>query len=289
MIHLRKSSILIFLSVLLLCAVFETLQQYYYIRRFQLNQVVHLGELFFQQLYRWLIWGGLSFILYRFIKVYKQEEEGGLGERFLLKLFSLIIALVILNIVLIGTISWLINGEFGDIGILFSEYLPFFTFQKVPIFTFGYLAVAAIFYLDKENSRLHFEIQSLHELQQQERQKYQQLQDLKQDNPLLLNIKVGNKHKIIAIEDIYFLEADDYCVKVFSTSERAYTMRATLKSMEQKLPPHFFRVHRKYLVNTKCLKEISQQQGYHLLLKNGSSIPVAKNRIGGLKAFLASF
>ena len=133
MIHLRKSSILIFLSVLLLCAVFETLQQYYYIRRFQLNQVVHLGELFFQQLYRWLIWGGLSFILYRFIKVYKQEEEGGLGERFLLKLFSLIIALVILNIVLIGTISWLINGEFGDVGILLNEPANAGTLPKIHI------------------------------------------------------------------------------------------------------------------------------------------------------------
>ncbi|MEO0339305.1 MAG: LytTR family DNA-binding domain-containing protein [Bacteroidota bacterium] len=283
MIKLSKRSILTFLIVLLVCAVFETLQQNFYIHRYQLYKDVYFSDLFIRQLYRWLIWGLLAYVLYIYVLAIPHGEGEGLNERFLLRTLALNIGLVALDILLISILSWLINGDTGSFGLLFSEHIPFFIFQKAPIFTLGYLAIAIIFYLDRENTRLQFEIQSLNDLQQQERQKFEQLQNRQQDNPLLLNIKVGNKHKIIAVEDIYYLEADDYCVKVFSTNERAYTMRASLKAMEQKLPPHFFRAHRKYLVNTKFVKELVQQQGHQLVLENEVALPVAKNRVGAFK------
>ncbi|MFK8165085.1 MAG: LytTR family transcriptional regulator DNA-binding domain-containing protein [Lewinella sp.] len=42
---------------------------------------------------------------------------------------------------------------------------------------------------------------------------------------------------------------DDYCVNIHLADGRKYVMRKSLKALQEKLPGHFMRVHRKYIMN----------------------------------------
>ncbi|MEO0896841.1 MAG: LytTR family DNA-binding domain-containing protein [Bacteroidota bacterium] len=282
---LSLRTILILFVLVLVFAVFEAFQQLYYINRFELAQDANFWDLLSNQSYRWLIWGLLCFLIYAFHHAPNQQEE--LTYPFFLKHALLIMGLVGLNVLLIGLIASIQNDQWGRLDLLLTEYWPFFLFQKAPIFTLGYMAVSIIFFLEKRNAQLQFEIKSLNELQQQEQQKFIALQNQQKENPLVLTIKIGNSHKVISIENINYLEADDYCVRIHHAGGKPYLMRASLKAMEQQLPNYFFRSHRKYIVNINKVKEFSTQHTPSLELEDGVNLPIAKSRLAELKGMFA--
>ncbi len=66
-------------------------------------------------------------------------------------------------------------------------------------------------------------------------------------------------------------------------------MRISLKALEQKLNPHFLRVHRSAIVNMKMVKEFHSNNTNLLLLKDGTEVPVSQSKLKVVKAFLAKF
>ncbi|GAB5401188.1 MAG: hypothetical protein Aureis2KO_27730 [Aureisphaera sp.] len=165
--------------------------------------------------------------------------------------------------------------------------MPFYTYQKGPIFVLGYSALAIIFHLFFLNEQLQIKVQKLSELKEVNLQLYNSLKNEINDRTTILNIKIGNKRKIIPIENILWIEADDYCVKVHLQDESTYTMRSSLKTLESKLPTNYLRVHRKAIVNMKMAQELNTASSAKLILSNQTEVPVSKSNLKTVMDFIS--
>ncbi len=101
-------------------------------------------------------------------------------------------------------------------------------------------------------------------------------------------VKTGTKVKIIPVQDVQYLQADDDYVSVF-TKEGSYLKNKTMNFFEQTLDSRYFvRTHRSYMV---AIQEITRIDPYekdsHLaILKSGAKIPVSKTGYVKLKGVL---
>ncbi len=90
-----------------------------------------------------------------------------------------------------------------------------------------------------------------------------------------LTIKVNGKIHFIPLEEIIWIEAYDYYVKIH-VAERFFLLRDSLKKMEARLPfPPFVRVHKSSIINQKYLQEIAPQHNgneYQLSLTSGQKL-----------------
>lgn len=90
-----------------------------------------------------------------------------------------------------------------------------------------------------------------------------------------INIKIGNRVKIIPLTEVTWVEADDYCVKIH-TQQKSYSLRQSLKSMEEQLSPYqFLRVHRGALLNLGYLDQVDYEQSV-IKLQDASELPLSK-------------
>ncbi|MEZ4795834.1 MAG: LytTR family DNA-binding domain-containing protein [Flavobacteriaceae bacterium] len=177
------------------------------------------------------------------------------------------------------------NTDFS-FNLLFSEFIPFFTFQKAPIYTLGYIAIAIILHFHFTNEQLQIEVQKLSELKNSHQKEYESLRSNIDDKAKILNIKIGNKHKIIAVDNINWIESDDYCVKVHTTEGSAYSMRSSLKELETKLNGQFLRVHRTAIVNMDRAKSLNNSSSPSITLQDNSIIEVSKSNLKKVKDYL---
>ncbi|WP_113639474.1 LytR/AlgR family response regulator transcription factor [Nubsella zeaxanthinifaciens] len=101
-------------------------------------------------------------------------------------------------------------------------------------------------------------------------------------------VKNAGVIKIIPVEAIQYLEADDDYVKL-STTEGNFQKNKTMSFFEQTLDQtQFIRIHRSYIINlaevTKI--ELKEKDNYVVLLKSGIWLPVSKTGYVKLKAAL---
>lgn len=91
-----------------------------------------------------------------------------------------------------------------------------------------------------------------------------------------ITVKVGQKIKVIAIENIVFLKAEDDYVSIH-TEEGHWLKSETMKKYEACLPQNMFaRVHRSYIVNITKISKIERYGQKQLLqLSDGTSIRVS--------------
>ncbi|WP_456438748.1 LytR/AlgR family response regulator transcription factor, partial [Psychroserpens sp.] len=279
--NLRRS-VLIITLIILIAITFETFQQLYYIKRFQIADGITFFDILKTQSYRWLIWLAFSLILIWYVKTQTTRNKTTLS---LFKLIGIIFGLVFINIFIISLSQIILSNNVFSLTGLFSEYFPFFTYQKAPIYTLGYIAISLILYLYFENEKLQIEVQELSELKLTNHKLYQELRGQIDEKSTVLNIKIGNKRKIIPVELISWIEADDYCVKVHTTTDKTYTMRSSLKALEEKLNTNFLRVHRKAIVNMDLAKELHLANTPNLVLQNETEIPVSKSNLRSVKDF----
>lgn len=107
-----------------------------------------------------------------------------------------------------------------------------------------------------------------------------------QNNRVVL--KTNGVIKIISVNDINYLEADDDYVKL-STTEGVFHKNKTMSFFEKTLDPaQFIRIHRSYIINlvqvTKI--ELKEKDSYIVLLKSDIWLPVSKTGYIKLKAAL---
>ncbi|WP_299889936.1 LytTR family DNA-binding domain-containing protein [uncultured Lacinutrix sp.] len=264
---------------------FETAQQLFYIKRFNLGNEATFFSLLKTQTYRWIIWVILSYFLVWFTKNNIATKKLTLSD--FAKYAIAIAGLVFINILLISISQIILNGDKITIPNIVNDYIVFFTFQKAPIYTLGYIAITIILHLYFANEQLQIKIQTLSDLKELNTNLYKKLSASIDDKATILNIKIGNKRKIIPVKDISWIEADDYCVKVHTTKSNTYTMRSSLKALEQKLESNFLRIHRKAIVNMDLVKEINLSQSPVLILENDEKIPISKSNLKIVKDFIS--
>jgi hypothetical protein len=280
----KKSLILLLVGILLLSILFETFQQYYYVLKFELTTDVQLLGLLKNQFYRWIVWSFLAIpILWYTQKVDFSKNSNSIVFRYAL----LITVLVALDILLISVIAFILSGYDFSLNVFLTDFLVFFTFQKAPLFTLGYIAVSIIFYLYKENNQLSVQVSSLGDLKKINEHLYDQLRTANRDQTEILTIKIGNKYKAVPVELISFIAADDYCVKIYTQDQKNYTMRISLNALEEKLPNHFLRIHRKNIINLRKLMEFDAHKRM-VILEDAIELPVSKNRLKDLRSHLAT-
>jgi two-component system, LytTR family, response regulator len=69
-------------------------------------------------------------------------------------------------------------------------------------------------------------------------------------------IKTGDKIVLIKYEQIVYLEAQDKYVFVFTSEGQKHLTDFTLNMLEDKLPEHFYRIQKSYIINKEKIKEM---------------------------------
>ncbi|CAN5438307.1 LytTR family DNA-binding domain-containing protein [soil metagenome] len=101
-------------------------------------------------------------------------------------------------------------------------------------------------------------------------------------------VKTGTKVKIIPVQDVLYLAADDDYVSVY-TAEGSFLKNKTMNFFEQMLDPrHFVRVHRSYIIAIQQITRIDpyEKDAHLAILKSGAKIPVSKTGYVKLKQVL---
>lgn len=101
-------------------------------------------------------------------------------------------------------------------------------------------------------------------------------------------VKNGNKIKIIPVPAIYYLEAADEYVKIY-TAEGYFLKKKTMNFFEQSLTSqHFVRCHRSYIVNVNLVTRIDpyEKDNYVAKLQAGQQVPVSRSGYTRLREVL---
>jgi two-component system LytT family response regulator len=101
-------------------------------------------------------------------------------------------------------------------------------------------------------------------------------------------VKTGTKVKIIPVQDVQYLEADDDYVSIH-THEGSFLKNKTMGFFEQTLDPRqFVRVHRSYMLAVQQITRIDpyEKDAHLAILKSGAKIPVSKTGYVKLKSVL---
>jgi two-component system LytT family response regulator len=101
-------------------------------------------------------------------------------------------------------------------------------------------------------------------------------------------VKNGNNIKIIPVYEIYYLEAYDDYVKIY-TKDGCSLKKKTMNYFEQTFNPgQFVRVHRSYIVQIQQITkiEILEKDTHIALLKSGVKVPLSKSGYTKLKTVL---
>lgn len=101
-------------------------------------------------------------------------------------------------------------------------------------------------------------------------------------------VKTGTKVKIIPVQDVEYLAADDDYVSIY-TAEGSFLKNKTMSFFEQTLDARqFVRVHRSYIISIPQITRIDpyEKDAHLAILKSGARIPVSKNGYIKLKQVL---
>ena len=97
-------------------------------------------------------------------------------------------------------------------------------------------------------------------------------------NKMVLEIPKGIL--FVSHDDIILFEADGMYTKVYMKNNESQLICKPMKHFVDQLidKPIFYTPHRSYLVNLKYIKELSKKDGFHLIMENNKTIPIAKEK-----------
>lgn len=114
------------------------------------------------------------------------------------------------------------------------------------------------------------------------------IQDKEESNLDRVLVRTGNNIKIIPVDKINYLAADDDYVSIH-TDEGSSLKKSTLTYFEKNLNPNdFVRVHRSFIVKINQITRIEpyEKESHKVILRDKSSISVSKSGYAKLKAAL---
>lgn len=102
-----------------------------------------------------------------------------------------------------------------------------------------------------------------------------------------LSIKQGDRTLVLRIDEIIWIEAQDYCVMIHST-RGSHLVRASLASLATRLPPEtFVRTHRTAIVNLQHVSETDERDGLRLVMSDKSQVGVSRSRKNAVESLLS--
>ncbi len=275
--QILKNQTIIIIAGILTVVFFDALQQKYYLDSFQIYPDVEITfwDLFISHSIRWSIWVVFCFIYGSLAwKIFKNNRSEIKFETWVL----IIAFTLVVNMAAIFSISVLNLFLFGD-GFnmpLLGEQLLFILYQKGMSFMFASGLVLLLLYNNAGNLVIDAQLIEIDALKSNSDQ-----------DPPTLTVKIGKKIKVIQLSNVHWIEAFDYCVKVH-TNEKTYTMRNTLKSLQENLQPYnFIRVHRSALINLDYIDHIDFDL-YLIKMLSKEEISLSKSGAKELKSALAS-
>jgi two-component system LytT family response regulator len=101
--------------------------------------------------------------------------------------------------------------------------------------------------------------------------------------------RLGDRSTVIAVADIDWIEAQDYCAAVH-VGGAVHVLRHSLSALESELDPtRFVRVHRGAMVNLTRIRELHHGGGeLVVVLQDGTRLPVSRRRRELLERLLGS-
>ncbi len=116
--------------------------------------------------------------------------------------------------------------------------------------------------------------------QQQVLHYHQLANTLQPDAFTRLAIPDSNGFTFIEAEALVYIEAEGAYTDLYLTSGKKMTTSRKLKYFEEKLAtkPHFFRIHRSYLVNINHINKFTRFDGGILTMSNGKELSVSKEK-----------
>ncbi|MEM9391859.1 MAG: LytTR family DNA-binding domain-containing protein [Bacteroidota bacterium] len=278
----------ILLTVVLSIIIFEAFQQHYYIVRFKLSdEEVSVVGLMLLHLRRWAIWLVCTLPMAAYIhkrSVMPVRLTPGIFIR-----YAVIISTSLLFSIIIITAVELVIGGWKFQMVDFIETLQFFFFQKGPIYMIANIGVVVLISL-QNNIQVHqFTIGKLSALQAEQQKLYDDLKNRSYDDESkFIQIKIGSQAKVVPVESIQWVEAEDYCVRLHTEDNASYILRSSMKSMEKILPQDkFIRIHRKYIVNLGEVDRFFFSQTPEVRLIDSTRLSVAQSRVAEIKKHLA--
>jgi two-component system LytT family response regulator len=144
----------------------------------------------------------------------------------------------------------------------------------------------AIDYLLKPFSKERFD-QAIHKWLNQRQNSgktsnHEEFENITQKHPEEQNriaVRFGSKISIVPTQDIFYIEAYDDYVKIF-TEKDYFLKKKTMTYYENSLSStDFLRVHRSFIVNLKQITRVEpyEKNGHVVLLKNGKTIPLSRS------------
>ena len=272
----KRASILLSLFIVGLIF-FDAAQQKYYMETFDLSPSGNISfiELLSNHLIRWSLWSIVTipfglFVWRKYLKTSKPSSKGW-------ALIGLLIGVsTVLSLAFISFHS--LVSQDADMG-EFSSFFLFFVFQKGLIFM---MATGMLMLLLFNHSKIRMISEQSVEIKNLKRTTSNLQDALNKEETPHLNVKTGYKLKPVPLEDVIWIQSDDYCVKIH-TQEKTFTLRQSLKTLENKLAPfRFIRIHRTALLNLDYIDQINFETAKVRLL-NETELPYSKTGIKCLK------
>lgn len=94
-----------------------------------------------------------------------------------------------------------------------------------------------------------------------------------------INISADGKIYLLDRDDVVMLKSDKSYTTVFLVDNKEILVTKTLKEVEKRFTyPEFFRVHNSFLVNMNHVKEYLKSLGGELIMSNGMSASISRNK-----------
>lgn len=105
------------------------------------------------------------------------------------------------------------------------------------------------------------------------------LNNLSDTNNDKINISADGKVYLLDKDDVVMLKSDKSYTTIFLKNEQQILVSKTLKEVEKKFQfSEFFRVHNSYLINLNHIKEYLKGLGGELIMTNGLTASISRNR-----------
>ncbi|PCI04907.1 MAG: DNA-binding response regulator [Flavobacteriaceae bacterium] len=94
-----------------------------------------------------------------------------------------------------------------------------------------------------------------------------------------INISADGKVYLLEQDDVVMLKSDKSYTTIFLKSEQQIVVSKTLKEVERKFQfSQFYRVHNSYLINLNHVKEYLKGLGGELIMSNGLTASISRNK-----------
>ena len=94
-----------------------------------------------------------------------------------------------------------------------------------------------------------------------------------------ISISADGKIYVLDRDQVVMLKSDKSYTTIFLDNDKEIVVSKTLKEVEKKFDfPEFYRVHNSYLINMNHVKEYLKSMGGELVMSNGMSASISRNK-----------